>query len=836
MMMRRGNRPALAVLLLLFFLLRLLCASEEITRARLTVTEIQYQNGSNWNLQSLPQLSLSTLGFSPSQGSCFACVHVRVRMKAADFTGTLTIKYLELSTRTPRTISIKNVNNDTLQWSDPFRPIIVGKTNIKRLHPHDIGHVIVWELVYDCFPADAGREVYVSLSSKPQRQHRYIVQEDICPGDADSDPVPEFDLSVDELARSLNVTVATGDHIYQPALSSDVYTRLCYRHTDAECSNLSALFTINTNQNRSVTLSFPYLLPCVCVQVYYTHLDARRTTVCPFVNGSLAGGRDVWGSSNVTLYGELSSSMAWSALCPAAYLKPSASLCWRHQRNTPQCTPILNSTLEDMEKKGDLNYNVSAVDKHPQMCVQFSFRGSHDVRCPFQPGMSKWEAYVGPGSQSLCVYLTSTIPASFAAQLCVWQEKGCVSRGAIYLVNMGGGTRETQLNLPLSSLTEGLCVQVWRSDPAQYGRRLLCPDYSNRRRGLYAVAVLTLLVTVAMLGSLIRYVTKKGVTGWLFIQRPVLLVCSSEQSAHVSAVCALASFLQGELCADVRMALWTQSSIGACPGAVERSWAGVAELGPVPWLYGQWEAVREAGGQVLIVWSAVAKESYRSWREEREGGDRREGKKTRGSKGEEMQQGERGGEKMEELEKTRVEQEQAGMKKGEEWKESRSGEEREPSSVTGPVFRAALSCLLGARQGASRVNGFTIVYFQGLCHSRDIPKDLRGVPRYCLPRDFGGLIRELDGTASGRNSVIGSWDCWPRLLSKTLSLWLARRLTHRLRVWLSQEEEGLKLKSSQEVISERTLNRHVLSLSTNEERTEPSTLQQKELLSGSPWQ
>uniref|UniRef100_A0A4W5LDR1 SEFIR domain-containing protein n=1 Tax=Hucho hucho TaxID=62062 RepID=A0A4W5LDR1_9TELE len=658
-----------------------------------------------------------------------------------------------------------------------------------------------------CFPADAGREVYVSLSSKPQRQHRYIVQEDI---------LPEFDLSVDKLARSLAVTVATGDHTYQPALSSDVYTRLCYRHTDAECSNLSPRRTIDTNQFRSVTLRFPYLLPCVCVQVRRSH----SCTVCIWP----PGGRDVWRSSNVTLYGELGSSMAWSALCPAAYLKPSASLCWRHQRNTPQCTPILNSTLEDMEEKGDLKYNVSAVDKHPQMCVQ-------PRRC-----MSKWEAYVGPGSQSLIVYLTSTIPSSFAAQLCVWQEKGCVSRGAIYLVNMGGGTRETQMNLPLLSLTDGLCVQVWRSDPAQYGRRLLCPDYSNRRRGLYAVAALTLLVTVAMLGSLIHYVTKKGVTGWLFIQRPVLLVCSSEQSAHVSAVCALASFLQGELCAEVRMALWTQSSIGACPGAVERSWAGVAELGPVPWLYGQWEAVREAGGQVLIVWSAVAKESYRSWREERKGGDRREGKKTGGSKGEEMQQGERRGEKMERLEKTRVEQEQAGMKKGEEWKEeSRSGEEREPSSVTGPVFRAALSCLQGARQGASRVNGFTIVYFQGLCHSRDIPKDLRGVPRYCLPRDFGGLIRELDGTARGRNSVIGSWDCWPRLLSKTLSLWLARQLTHRLRVWLSQEEEGLKPKSSQKVISKGTLNRHMLSLSTTEERTEPSTLQQKELLSGSPW-
>ncbi|XP_031649781.1 uncharacterized protein LOC109907747 isoform X2 [Oncorhynchus kisutch] len=772
-MMSCGNEPARAVLLLC--LLLLLHAAEEKPRAKLTVTEIQHHNGSTWNLESLPQLSLSTFRFSPSQGSCSACVHVRIRMKAADFTGTLTITYLELSTSTHRIISIENVKNRTLQWRGPL-PFNGGKTKIKRLRLHNIGHQILWELVYDCFPADAGRQVYVSLSSKPKREDRYIVQ-DICP-----DPVPEFDLFVDELARSLTVTVATGDHMYQPPLSPEVYTRLCYRQTDSECSNLSPLTTIDTNQALSVTLGFPYLLRCVCVQVYYTHLDARRTTVCPFVNSSLGESRDVWRSSFVTLYGELGSNLAWSSPCPAAYLKLSASLCWQHQRNTSHCTPIFNSTLEDIVEKRDLKYNVSAVDKHPQMCVQLSFRSSFDVHCPFLPGMSKWEAYVGPGSQSLRVYLTSTIPASFAAQLCVWQDKGCVSRGAIYLVNMGGGTRETQLNLPLSFLIERLCVQVWRSDPPQYGRRILCPDYSHRRWGLYAVAALTLLVTVAMLGRLIHYVTKNGVTGWLFIQRPVLLVCSSELSTHVSPVCALASILQGELCADVRMALWAQISNGNGPGAMERSGAGVAELGPVPWMYGQWEAVREAGGRVLIIWSPEAKESYKSWREERDGGNRRDGKKIGGSKGEEMRQGESGVEELKGLELTRDKQEQAGMEKGVEWKEEgRSGEEeREPSSVTGPVFRAALSCLQGALQGTGKSHGFALVYFQDLCHSRDIPKDLRGVPRYCLPRDFGGLIRELGGMARGRNNVIGSWHCWLRLLSKTLSLWLARRLTHKV--------------------------------------------------------
>lgn len=100
----------------------------------------------------------------------------------------------------------------------------------------------------------------------------------------------------------------------------------------------------------------------------------------------------------------------------------------------------------------------------------------------------------------------------------------------------------------------------------------------------------------------------------------MLVVCSSEQSAHVSAVCALASILQGELSATVHMALWAQSS-------QTQAGSGVADLGPLPWLYGQWEAVRKAQGKVLIVWSPEATKAYEKWKEERASVDKNEGEK-----------------------------------------------------------------------------------------------------------------------------------------------------------------------------------------------------------------
>ncbi len=281
--------------------------------------------------------------------------------------------------------------------------------------------------------------------------------------------------------------------------------------------------------------------------------------------------------------------------------------------------------------------------------------------------------------------------------------------------------------------------------------------------------------------------------GWLCIQKPVLLVCSSEESAHVNAVCALASILQGELSAKVHMALWALSS-----RMQSGSGTGVADLGPLPWLYGQWETVLKSQGRVLIAWSPEAKKAYETWREKRAGMDKTESEKEEYSKA-----------------KARYEKETTEVQEDFKLKGGRLGEckkgkaagkkhcvelcddtdfnqQREPSTVIAPVFTAALACLEGALQG-SKGHGVALVYFQGLCHSRDIPKAFRGFPRYRLPQDFRGLLQELGGmrrrTKTGQNSL----DCWSRLLSKVQSIWLARQLAQKLQTLLPQMQ-GKKMR------------------------------------------
>uniref|UniRef100_A0A8C4EII0 Interleukin 17 receptor E n=1 Tax=Dicentrarchus labrax TaxID=13489 RepID=A0A8C4EII0_DICLA len=732
--------------------------------------------------------------------------HVTVWMRADDFCKTTKIEILSPFKETikPRT-KRKNKNN-----------CAPNPNCCRRFYENNTVFFpfFQWEQVCDFGKTFAKQVVSVSyITTSTSCNVSYTIP----------DPIPNFELSVNQLSKSITVTVEPGDK---------VYTMWCYQKSNMGCivGPLSPQITIDPAQSQSAVLNIPYLLPCVCVQVYYTHRDARRHIKCPFQNQSLTDFRDIWLSSKIILH---ESSFKWISKCPASNHMIAASLCWKQHEHL--CIPVLNSTLEK-EGGPEVIYNAYAVDKHPQMCVQFSLQGSHNISCPFQADMSSWEVHIGPGRQSVLLYLTSSAPAKFSAQLCVLHETGCTPMEQVHSVTMDGNTTEARINVPLLFLAEKPCVQVWQSDPSLRGRRILCPDYTHNRCGIYAVAALIFVVIATLLGIFIHRLTKSGAAGWLYIQKPVLLVCSSEQSPHVSAVCALASILQGELSATVHMALcalsW-QSQAG--------TGTGVADLGPIPWLYGRWEAVRKAQGKVLIIWSPEARKTYEKWREEREHMDKNERKEEHFSKA---------NVKYDKISVVEEDSKPNGRKLGRSNKEKAAGKkdcvklcddkdwylQREPSAVIAPVFTAALTCLTGALQ-ESKDQGVALVYFQGLCHSRDIPKALRGVPRYCLPQDFRGLIQELGGMTRHTQTGKFSWHCWPRLLSKVMSIWLAQQLAQRLQTLLPQTQgmttQGQCVTSSLKMMSDKTQSRLKFPLAANSAR--PGTVQEHEPLQGSPW-
>ncbi|KAM9786012.1 interleukin-17 receptor E [Neosynchiropus ocellatus] len=532
-------------------------------------------------------------------------------------------------------------------------------------------------------------------------------------------PPPKFHLSVNGTSKSILVTVET---------EREVKIRWCYQH--GICVEGHSI-TLNPAKATSALLSLPHVLPCICVQVYYTSTDAKRNSMCPFVD-SLNAARDVLPSSDVALY---NSSLRWKSLCPTKNLQISASLCWKHQAQL--CTRVSNTTLKGTKAGSVITYDTSSVDKHPQMCLQLSLHQSQRSFCNFTADMSTWEAFIEPSQRSVFVHLRSPASAAFSAQLCVLRNERCAARGAIVSVRLEGKDGANTLAVPLHDIADRPCVQVWRSDPALQGRRILCPDYSPSKSSLIAVAALFAFTILVLLVICCRS-SARCTADWLHIQEPVLLVCSSDQPPQISAVSALASVLQGELGATVHMTLWSKSS-----GSPSGSGAGVADLGPLPWLYGQWDAVQEADGSILIIWSPEAKQVYRKWKE-------------------------------------------MGRASDEEMKTCGGEDEDYDTAVIRPVFTAALSCLKGALQ-ESKSQRVSIVYFEGLGHRKDIPKPFRSFPCYCIPQHFSGLLQELAGK---RSNVSSRWRCWTRLLLKMLSLKLSRQLQRRLTMLSPETNDG----------------------------------------------
>ncbi|XP_030589886.1 interleukin-17 receptor E [Archocentrus centrarchus] len=742
------------------------------------------------------------------------CVTVRVWMKDKDLCKSLKLKItspIEKLKSSPKKcrkkIQCENKRHRGEKVScDSCNHIQVPERNTSLL---------LWELVHDCVQAKSGDTVSVFYGTKSTN----------CSVTYRVEGKPDFDLSVNSSSKSINVAMKKKSISVTSKMENTVNVRHCYQN-EYQCTDNSKWPPLTIDVSQSATLSIPYLLPCVCIEAYYTHLfDAERRKKCPLQNTGVMDARDVFSSSEIILYRE---KFVLSTLCPASQLNISVSLCWMQRGHL--CTPVLNSSLE--KKNGVQEYDISTVDKHPQMCVQLSVRGTHNISCPFKSDESSWEVYIGPEGQNIIVYLDSSSPATFSTQLCVLTESGCTAIGKAHSLTMAGNTSEKRIKVPLDIPAEKPCVQVWQSVPARHGKRILCPNYTHNRSGMYAVAALIFVFVVGSLGIFIHRATKRGAAGWLYIQRPLLLVCSSDQSDHISAVCALASILQEELGAAVRTALWAQSS-----QSQDGSGPGVADLGPLPWLYGQWDAVCKEQGKVLVIWSPEAKKIYEKRREARASTDKSERK----------EEDDRNADVKHEKPKAELEEDlkQNGRRLEKSKKEKDAGkkdcvklcndknwyQQKEASTVIEPMFTAVLTRLERALEECKN-QGVVLVYFQGLGHSRDIPKAFSEVRQYCLPQDFRGLIGELGEMRRGTETDHFRWDCWSRVLSKVLAIWLAQKLTHRLQrlVPQTQENKVQSKTSSVKMTSDRPESRLKWPLAARS-----GTVQEHELLHESPW-
>ncbi|XP_053155820.1 interleukin-17 receptor E isoform X2 [Hemicordylus capensis] len=443
----------------------------------------------------------------------------------------------------------------------------------------------LWQLQFDCFPAEAGQRVLVSLKTIPDGV--LSLNQSLVVSNKQS--APEFQYTWKPAERAIEVSVLD---------SPNITVRLCHQLA-LECEELRQPFHQQAEVSIHQPAQLPYelLLPCLCIEASYNHQDGLRNKVCPFKDQQEAYGPDLWSSTWFQDYSSIDKAemvMSLNGRCP---LHPNVSLCWKESA-APEatCQDIPNSTVSGSNQE----YIFEEVDVHPQLCFKFSFtKGSH-IECPHRIDPA-WNVSLSVKFLQLHLHFHSRIPgASFSSAVCQWLSPSqCELEPPVYTVAHPEGLGPGDLDLILPQRVLRSCVLVWRSDVHFAGKQLLCLDVSHKRWGLLALGLVLGLLVVAIL--LVRWglCRLQRDTPSKHHSRPILLIYSSDSEEHKQLVCAFAALLRSALGCPVLLDLWELNLVG--------------RLGILPWMYAQREHVGREQGQVLLLWSAGSTRAYGLW-------------------------------------------------------------------------------------------------------------------------------------------------------------------------------------------------------------------------------
>ncbi|KAM6162732.1 interleukin-17 receptor E [Erethizon dorsatum] len=387
---------------------------------------------------------------------------------------------------------------------------------------------------------------------------------------------PEFTFELLTEARAIRVTIPPGP---------EVSVRLCHQWA-LECEELSSPFDAQKTVagGHASDLPFEFLLPCLCIEAAYLQEDTVRRKRCPFQSWPEAYASDLWKSVQFTDHSQHNQMvMALTLCCP---LKLEASLCQRRDQHSP-CEDLPNATVQESEGW----YVVEKVDLHPQLCFKFYFENSSHVECPRQRSLMSWNVSMAIRAQQLILRFSSRTHAAFSA---AWSHPGLgldTSMSPVYSISQTQGPGPVTVDLILPFPRPGGCVLVWRSDVQFARKRLLCPDASHRRLGLLSLALLGLstLLGVVLVLTCRRLLSGPG------RERPVLLLHAADSEAQRRLVGALAKLLR--------------TALGGGRDVIVDLWEGthVAQVGPLPWLWGARARVARERGTVLLLWNGVGR-------------------------------------------------------------------------------------------------------------------------------------------------------------------------------------------------------------------------------------
>ncbi|XP_040262681.1 interleukin-17 receptor E isoform X2 [Bufo bufo] len=582
--------------------------------------------------RALPSESLTISTVSLRDGlSCKPCLRINISVNATGLPRLrgFVVRGLELSENTFHS----------------FRIIKKKSSKIENL----------WEVSYDCWSVTAGQYISVTLLTQPNyglsvNKMYYI---------SNRDAKPDFQYKHKAEEKKFEISVPDGP---------DVYVRLCYQANICEDLESSSKKLINSSKNAS--LSYENLLPCLCIEAFYTYRDSKREKKCPFLERPEPYIEELLQVSVQEIYYHSNTmSVRFESPCPA---EPTVTVC---RKRNGRCVTEHKATMKEHGKI----YYFKSIDSDHHLCFKFSLRNRAHIKCPDWSDRL-WNMDLKIQLFDVLLTISSQIPASFSAAMCRQNQQtgDCDLQSIIYNMSTHEDrSQDLQLSLPRPRI--GHCIKLWRSDVRVSHPYLLCSfDFSHKHLGLLALVTSLVIITLILIVYIIYQRTWKIFTAPLW-RRTILLVYSPDSAEYKTLICAFADFLHSILGCEVILDLWDMNT--------------VSQIGMLPWFYQKRELVSQRKGKVMIVWTRRSKTMYDQWK-----------KRQVSSLG---------------------------------------------SKDTTNLFGAALSCLekdFEVHHGRENLADYTMVYFEGLCKKKDIPKCFRKISRYHLFKDLCRLVSHLQDT------------------------------------------------------------------------------------------
>ncbi|XP_056380701.1 interleukin-17 receptor E [Hyla sarda] len=522
----------------------------------------------------------------------------------------------------------------------------------------------LWEVKYDCLTVDRGQYISVTLFTEPNYgfsvNKRYFI--------SNHDAKPDFHYQHIAEEKRFEIFVPKGP---------DVDVRLCnqaYVCKDLETNGSKKMINASQNDSPNASLSYDSLLPCLCIEAFYTYRDSKRGKKCPFQEHPEPYIEELLKVSvQEIIHHSNTMTVKYSSPCLLPTLEPAVTVC-RKQNG------ICITENKAIVQKHGKEYYIKNADRDHHLCFKFSLLNRTYIKCPDRNDQL-WGLDMKTQLSYVLFIISSKIPATFSAAVCNQSQQtgDCDLKSIIYNVSTENhlGSRDLQLSLPRPGI--GDCIKLWRSDVPFSHQYLFCSfDFSHRHLGLLALSTTLVIITVISIVYIICKRIWKIFTASLW-RRTILLVYSPDSAEYKALICAFADFLHNILGCEVILDLWDINT--------------VSQIGMLPWFYQKRDLVSQRKGKVMILWTRQSKTMYDQWKNHQNN--------------------------------------IIG------WKDSTN------------LFGAAMSCLekdLQVQQEHENLEHYTMVYFEGLCEKKDIPKCFRKMSRYRLLKDLYRLVSHLQDT------------------------------------------------------------------------------------------